>query len=89
VILGNLSRGSVREQGEKGWPGAEPIVSLLKTEGPVGLFPLAERFGYRRREAYRQKCALCYELRCFLRPHFPHVFGPDEVYCEPALPPSE
>jgi hypothetical protein len=83
VVLGNIRDGSILEQAEKGWPAAEPIVSLLKAEGPVGLLPLAEKYGYQRRAAYRQKCALCYELRYFLRPHFPATLGPDEVYCEP------
>lgn len=57
------------------------LARLAAAEGPFGLLALAEQHGYARRpEGYKQKCHLCWEVRKFLRPHYPETFGPAEVY---------
>ena len=82
VLLGRLRDGPVARQAAAGWPG-NPLVKTLIEQGPVGLLPLAQAHGYQPKEAYPQKCCLCYHLRHFLRPRFPDLLGPAEVYSEP------
>lgn len=85
VILGNAAETPLPEQMAAGFRPASPIVSALREEGPVGLLRIAEGTGYRRQE-YTQKCHLCWEVRKFLRPHYPAILGPDEIYGR--LPPG-
>jgi hypothetical protein len=60
---------------------ANPLVGLLAAEGPFGLADLARReHGFQVPLRAASKCALCYEVRKFLRPHYPHILGPAEVY---------
>jgi hypothetical protein len=64
----------------RGFLGRSPVVDAVYHEGPVGLLRLAVERGYVPRSGYPQKCGLCWEVRKFLRPHFPDALGPDEVY---------
>ena len=57
-----------------------PIAKVLCEEGTLGLLKLAEEYGYQRKNGYYQKCYLCFELRSFLRPHFPEFLAPGEIY---------
>ena len=79
VIVGNADRTPLPELMAAGFGAGNPIVSALQEEGPVGLLRMAEARGYRR-ERYVQKCHLCWQVRKFLRPHYPHLLGPDEIY---------
>jgi len=83
VILGNIRDADISEVMTKDYILRHPIAGILATEGPEGpfsLLKLAEEKGYRRREGYAQKCAMCFEVRSFLRPHYPQFFGPAEIY---------
>jgi hypothetical protein len=79
VIVGNGRRTPLPELMAAGFAEGNPIVAALCEEGPVGLLRMAEALGYQRVE-YVQKCHLCWEVRRFLRPHYPEVLGPDEIY---------
>ena len=81
VIVGNADRTPLGELMARGFAQGNPIVAALCEQGPVGLLRMAEGLGYRR-EQYVQKCHLCWRVRKFLRPHFPEVLGPEEVYGE-------
>ncbi len=81
VILGSAARTSPVELLRRGPGSANELVALLCREGPVGLARLARaRHGYAIPERARTKCDLCYQVRKFLRPHYPEILGPDEVY---------
>jgi len=80
IIIGNARRAPLAGllSGE-GWL-ANPLVNVAYHEGPTGLLSMAVERGYVPRDGYPQKCGLCWEVRKFLRPHFPDILGPDEVY---------
>ncbi len=82
VILGNIRDNAVSEVMTKDYIMNHPIGGILAdgAEGPFKLLEMAEEKGYQRRETYPQKCALCFEARRFLRPHYPQYFGPAEIY---------
>lgn len=79
VVLGNVERTPLAELVASGFAAEDPILNALRAEGPVGLLRLAEARGYKRGR-YVQKCHLCWEVRKYLRPQFPAVLGPDEIY---------
>ena len=79
VILGNVEQTPLPELIAAGFGVGNPIVTALREEGPLGLLRLAEALGYQREE-YVQKCHLCWQVRKFLRPHYPQILGPDEIY---------
>jgi MoaA/NifB/PqqE/SkfB family radical SAM enzyme len=79
VILGNVERTSFAELIATEFGADNPILNAVRTEGPMGLLRMAEARGYQR-ERYVQKCHLCWQVRKFLRPHFPSFLGPDEIY---------
>jgi len=79
VVLGNAEQTPLPELTAAGLGVGNPIVSALREEGPVGLLRMAEALGYQR-EQYVQKCHLCWKVRRFLRPHYPGILGPDEIY---------
>jgi len=81
VVLGSAARTSPLELLRRGPGTANEIVALLCREGPVGLAHLARaRHGYAIPERACTKCDLCYQVRNFLRPHYPEILGPAEVY---------
>jgi pyruvate-formate lyase-activating enzyme len=79
VIVGSGRVTPLPELMDAGFAQGNPIVGALCEEGPAALLRMAEPLGYERGE-YVQKCHLCWEVRRFLRPHFPEVLGPDEIY---------
>lgn len=84
VILGNIKDVAISEVMTRDYIMDHPIGGILAEgpEGPFNLLKMAEEKGYQRRAAYPQKCALCFEVRRFLRPHYPQYFGPEEIYRE-------
>jgi len=57
-----------------------PILSVIAEEGPVGLLKMAIAKGYIRRKEFIDECNLCYEMRRFLRPYYPHHLSPEACY---------
>ncbi len=61
-------------------PAVHPIVRQLLNGGPFALARFATGFGFQLAPRYADACHLCYRAREFLRPHFPDLLGPDEMY---------
>jgi hypothetical protein len=61
-------------------PAAHPIIRLLLDGGPYTLGRYAADRGFDLAAGYADACHLCYRAREFLRPYFPHLLGPDEMY---------
>jgi len=80
VALGNARRTPPLELLDQRRIAANPVVKVLAESGPVGLMELAMGKGFVPRDGYVQKCELCYHVRTFLRPHFPDILCPDEIY---------
>lgn len=81
VILGNARHTPLLELLGRGPENANFIVRLLADAGPWGLAELAGRqHGFAPPALAASKCDLCYATRCFLRPFYPHILGPAEVY---------
>jgi hypothetical protein len=81
VILGNARTDDLTELMRNGPENANAIARVLADGGPTALAAFArDRFGYTIPERVVSKCDLCYSVRQFLRPHFPDILGPDEVY---------
>jgi organic radical activating enzyme len=79
IILGNAHRTPLPDLMETGFAHNE-LARIVRDHGPFGLLRIAVERGYRPRDGYPQKCNLCWEVRKFLRPHFPEQLGPDEIY---------
>lgn len=56
------------------------ICAALEKGGPAALARLAQEYGFVLQEAYADGCQLCFEARRYLRPHFPDLIGPAEMY---------
>jgi hypothetical protein len=67
-------------------PAAHPIVRLLREGGPCALARFATGLGFAPAPGYADACHLCYRAREFLRPHFPDLLAPDEMY---GVPPGD
>lgn len=80
IVVGNAHEKPLIEWMEKGFHAENDLVKMVCEEGPYGYLELAKQHGYKARQGYPQKCNLCWEVRKFLRPHFPETFGPAEIY---------
>lgn len=80
IILGNAKHTSVKEVLQRGVTPDNPIVFAVAQGGPCALLELARAKGCPVITQAKSKCHLCYLVRGLLRPHFPQIFGPDEVY---------
>ena len=58
-------------------PEAHPIAGPLLQGGPAGL---VRRYGLAYAETYADACHLCYQARLALRPRFPQILAPDQMY---------
>jgi len=63
-------------------PARHPMVRRLLSGGPYALAQFAAERGFAIADGYVDACHLCYRAREFLRPHFPDLLGPDEMYGE-------
>lgn len=61
-------------------PAEHPLVSRLIDGGPVALARYAFELGWKSSGLYLDSCHLCYEVRTFLRPSYPELIGPSEMY---------
>jgi len=64
-------------------PATHPIVKLLLNGGPYALACFAAERGFQMTAGYVDACHLCYRAREFLRPCFPELLGPEEMYGSP------
>ena len=82
IILGNIHNTPLEEIWKQFDPHANALIGVLCERGPCGLLDEAESLGYRRLDAYADKCHLCTHLRQFLlaRAPAPHCIGPPDCY---------
>ncbi len=80
VIIGDARKKPVIQWVDQGFHTDNDLVRMAYERGPYAYLELAIRHGYQARQEYPQKCNLCWEVRKFLRPHFPETFGPAEIY---------
>jgi hypothetical protein len=68
---------------ERGPASANVIARTLADGGPRALAALAQaRHGFVAPDRAVSKCDLCYTVRRFLRPFYPDILGPAQVYEE-------
>ena len=80
IVLGNTRRTPPLALLTQANLSSNPIVQVVCEAGPVGLMRMAIERGLTPRAGYAAKCELCYHARLHLRPHFPDILCPDEVY---------
>lgn len=58
-----------------------PIISKVVAKGgPQNLLELAIEKGFKPQNGYADKCHLCYSVRNFLRPYYPNILEPSNIY---------
>lgn len=77
LTLGNLFRTPLAEICATYNPDAHPIVTPLLRGGPA---ELARHYHLAPEETYADACHLCYQTRQALRPRFPDILTPDQMY---------
>ncbi|MFO8034719.1 MAG: radical SAM protein [Candidatus Bipolaricaulota bacterium] len=82
LSLGNLFRTELATICRRYEPGAHPIIGPLLEGGPAEIL---RRYDLPSTERYVDACHLCYMVRAELRPRFPEILSPDQMY---GVPPS-
>jgi hypothetical protein len=77
ISMGNLFRTPLGELCEAYDPDSDPITGPLLDGGPA---ELVRHYELSHEETYADACHLCYEARRALRPRFPGILGPDQMY---------
>lgn len=77
ISIGNLYQTSLTELCSQYNPDAHPIVGPLLAGGPT---ELVNRYQLPHDSGYADACHLCYSSRQALRPRFPEVLLPDQMY---------
>jgi hypothetical protein len=77
VVMGNLFEKPLRQIVQEYNPNTHPIVGPL-VEG--GVAQLAKLTTLDHQEGYVDACHLCFTVRKALRPQFPSILGPDQMY---------
>jgi len=72
VCIGNTNRTPVSEMLAEYDYTRHPILSVVLEEGAEA--------GYERLEGYANLCHLCYDVRRYLRPHYPNALAPAHLY---------
>ncbi|HSV73664.1 MAG TPA: radical SAM protein [Chthonomonadales bacterium] len=80
IVVGNADLEPLPGVMVRGLRGRHAIIDAVMDGGPQALLPLAARLGYEPRAGCPQRCGLCWEVRRYLRPHYPDVLGPEEIY---------
>jgi hypothetical protein len=80
ISVGNLFRAPLSEICETYDADRHPITGPLLESGPAAL---VSRYELPHAETYADACHLCYEARRELRPRFPEILGPDQMYGAP------
>lgn len=86
ILLGNLFERSLAELVAAYDPSRHAIVGPLLQGGPA---ELAARYELPHDDGYADACHLCYTARLHLRPRFPELLAPGQVYGERPIRQSE
>jgi hypothetical protein len=77
ISLGNLFQTPLAQVCAGYDPEAHPVAGPLLAGGPA---ELVRRYGLGHQDGYADACHLCYTARMELRPRFPEILGPDQMY---------
>jgi len=77
ISIGNLLERPLTEIMGDYAPDDHPIIGPLLVGGPA---EIVRRYDLPHKDAYADHCHLCYTSRCALRPRFPDVLTPDQMY---------
>ncbi len=77
ISIGNLFEKPLTQILEEYDVDAHPVCGPIHSGGPVAL---VSEYNLPHAEAYADACHLCYEARRSLRPRFPEILGPDQMY---------
>jgi len=81
ISIGNTNEKPLSDIIREFNPRKHPIIGkLLAREGPKNLLNIAVEKGYKPQEGYADKCHLCFSTRNFLRPFYPNIFEPSNLY---------
>jgi len=80
IAIGNANDTPIMNIVDNYSPWDHPIISVLMKEGPVGLTKLPEAEGYSMKTRYIEKCHLCQDIKNYLKPHFPNILVPSNMY---------
>lgn len=80
IALGNLFQTTLKVICSEYSPETHPICGPLLAGGPAAL---ARQYGCSTSETYADACHLCYTTRLKLRPRFPEILTPDQMYGVP------
>lgn len=81
ISIGNLFETPLGEICARYDPDGHPIAGPLLAGGPLGL---ARAYDVPIDDSYADECHLCFETRRAMRPAFPGILTPDQMYDEPA-----
>jgi hypothetical protein len=77
ITIGNLFEQPLDQIASGFDPEAHPITGPLLAGGPA---ELVRRYDLAHRAGYADACHLCYESRLALRPQYPQILAPDQMY---------
>lgn len=80
IAIGNANESSITRIVDKYDPWDHPIISILIKEGPAGLARMPEAKGYSTKKRYVEKCHLCQDIRNYLKPFYPDILVPSNMY---------
>ena len=82
IIVGNVNETPLAEIWQRFTPQQASLVGVLCEKGPYGLLARAEALGYRRLDAYADKCHLCTHVRQFFFENGAEtpIVGPADCY---------
>ena len=80
LTLGSLEDTPLTELWTAYDPNTHPIVAPLLAGGPAELARLARSAGFQPESGYADACHLCYSVRNTLRPQYPGLLAPPQVY---------
>ncbi|MFS8086378.1 MAG: hypothetical protein ACMG6H_12170, partial [Acidobacteriota bacterium] len=77
IVIGNIFEKSLRQIGDEYDAHAHPICGPLLSGGPAAL---VTEYNLQHDSLYADACHLCYAARTTLRPRFPELLAPDQMY---------
>lgn len=81
ISLGNAKQKSLSEIIDEYKPRKHPIIGKLVSKGGAkNLLEIAIEKGYKPLDGYADKCHLCYCARNYLRPYYPNILEPSNLY---------
>ncbi len=81
ICIGNAKEKSLAEIIGDFDPRRHPIIGKLVAKGgPKNLLEVAIEKGYEPQQGYADKCHLCFCLRKYLRPFYPNILEPSNIY---------